>query len=108
MLTIGVPRPRLPNYYETFLFFKIKDTDEFKAHLRNFADKITTGAQCKSYFVETDDLAQVTPGKPRKDTPPEKRKPFEAVNVSFSYKGIEKVRNQLPSKPTQYLSLHSR
>ncbi|CAG7980953.1 unnamed protein product [Penicillium nalgiovense] len=85
MLTIAL-RPRLPKYYETFLFFKIEDTDEFKTHLRSFADKITTGAQCKAYFEETNDLPQVTPGKPRTDTPPELRKPFEAVNVSFSYK----------------------
>ncbi|KAJ5102311.1 hypothetical protein NUU61_004533 [Penicillium alfredii] len=83
--------PRLPKYYETFLFFKIKDEDTFKTHLRSFADKVTTGAQCKAYFVETDDLPQATPGKPRKDTPPEQRKPFEAVNISFSYKGIEKL-----------------
>ncbi|KAL4918342.1 hypothetical protein BDW62DRAFT_200967 [Aspergillus aurantiobrunneus] len=83
--------PRLPKYYETFLFFKINDEDVFKAHLRSFADKITTGAQCKAYFLETDDLPQATPGRPRKDTPPEQRKPFEAVNVSFSYKGIEKL-----------------
>ncbi|OQE13620.1 hypothetical protein PENFLA_c045G08704 [Penicillium flavigenum] len=86
--------PRLPKYYETFLFFKIKDTDEFKTHLRSFADKITTGAQCKAYFVETNDLPQVTPGKPRTDTRPEQRKPFEAVNISFSYKGIEKLVEQ--------------
>ncbi|OQE96789.1 hypothetical protein PENNAL_c0001G11003 [Penicillium nalgiovense] len=90
MLTIA-PSPRLPKYYETFLFFKIKDTDVFKTHLRNFADEITTGAQCKAYFVETEDLPQVTPGKPRTDTPPDQRKPFEAVNISFSYKGIEKL-----------------
>lgn len=95
---MGALRPRLPKYYETFLFFKISDTDAFKTHLRSFADKITTGAQCKAYFVETDDLPQATPGKPRTDTPPEQRKPFEAVNISFSYKGIEKVRNQLPIK----------
>jgi hypothetical protein len=108
ILTIGALRPRLPKYYETFLFFKIQDTDAFKAHLRSFADKITTGAQCKAYFVATNDLPQATPGKPRTDIPPEHRKPFEAVNISFSYKGIEKVRNQLPSKPTQYLSPHVR
>lgn len=95
-LTIGAHRPRLPKYYETFLFFKITDTEAFKAHLRSFADKITTGAQCKAYFVELNDLPQSTPGKPRIDVPPEQRKPFEAVNVSFSYKGIQKVRDQLP------------
>lgn len=83
--------PRLPKYYETFLFFKIEDTDAFKTYLRSFADKITTGAQCKKYFVDTDDLPQATPGKPRTDIPPEQRKPFEAVNISFSYKGIEKL-----------------
>ncbi|KAL4963397.1 Dyp-type peroxidase [Aspergillus stella-maris] len=83
--------PRLPKYYEAFLFFKIMDTDVFKTHLRSIAGKITTGAQCREYFLEIDDLPQSTPGKPRTDIPPERRKPFEAVNISFSYKGIEKL-----------------
>lgn len=85
--------PRLPHYYETFLFFKIQEPDAFKKHLKNYAKNITTGAQCKKYFedADADDIPQTKPGIPRTDIPPEKRERFEAVNISFSYKGIEKL-----------------
>lgn len=85
-------RPRLPKYYETFIFFKIRDADDFKPHLKDYsrANKFTTGAECKKYIDENYHNDEVTE---RKDLPPEQRKPFDAVNVAFSIKGMNEVRN---------------
>ncbi|EYE96691.1 Dyp-type peroxidase [Aspergillus ruber CBS 135680] len=88
--------PRLPRYYETFLFFKIKDLEEdgsyatFKEHLRKLVEsgKITTGSKCKEYLEKHDGVNEA---RERVDTRPEDRHTFNAINITFSGKGTTKL-----------------
>ncbi|KAJ5265253.1 hypothetical protein N7524_006271 [Penicillium chrysogenum] len=85
--------PRLPRYYESFLFFKMKDLDDddyytaFKEHLKRLVDdgKITTGSKCKEYFERHDGVNEA---RERVDTRPEDRETFNAINITFSGKGM--------------------
>lgn len=91
-----IDRPRLPRYYESFLFFKIKDLEDdgyytaFKEHLKKLVDdgKITTGSQCKEYFERHDGVNEA---RERVDTRPEDRETFNAINITFSGKGTSKL-----------------
>ena len=89
-------RPRLPRYYESFLFFKLKDIEEdssyesFKADLRELvkSGKVTTGSDCKKFFDQHDGVNEA---RERVDTRPEDRDTFNAINVTFSGKGVTKL-----------------
>jgi len=91
-----IDRPRLPRYYESFLFFKIKDLEEdrsyttFKEHLRKLVEsgKITTGSKCKEYLEKHDGVNEA---RERVDTRPEDRDTFNAINITFSGKGTTKL-----------------
>lgn len=80
--------PRLPKYYESYLFFKITNTPQFRKDLKDFANLVTTGAECEQHLVRINDLQEA---KERKDVSADAMVPFSAVNVSFSQKGLEKV-----------------
>lgn len=90
--------PRLPRYYETFLFFKIKDVDDFKEHLSDLVDsgKITTGAQCESYLKRHG--GGISEAREKPDIHPDERHTFNAINVAFTGKGVLQVRTEVPMK----------
>lgn len=91
-----IDRPRLPRYYESFLFFKLKDLEEdgsyesFKKDLRKLVEsgKVTTGSDCKKFFDQHDGVNEA---RERVDTRPEDRSTFNAINVTFSGKGVTKL-----------------
>ena len=107
-----IDRPRLPRYYESFLFFKMKDLDDddyytaFKEHLKELVDdgKITTGSQCKRYFEKHDGVNEA---RERVDTRPEDRDTFNAINITFSGKGTNKLLGGYANLKTQDL-LHEK
>ncbi|OQE11860.1 hypothetical protein PENFLA_c071G09334 [Penicillium flavigenum] len=98
--------PRLPRYYESFLFFKMKDLDDddyytaFKEHLKRLVDdgKITTGSKCKEYFERHDGVNEA---RERVDTRPEDRETFNAINITFSGKGMNRLLGGYDSLKTQ-------
>lgn len=65
--------------------------DDFKAHLNDLVDanKITTGAECESYLKRYG--GGVSEAREKKDTLPEERKTFNAINVAFTGKGVLQV-----------------
>lgn len=83
--------PRLPKYFESYLFFKITDEERFRKDLRKFSEHITNGADCEEYFKKTKSLEEAS-RESRVDIPEEHRKPFTAVNVAFSHTGLLRVR----------------
>lgn len=101
--------PRVPRFYETYLFFKItKDTsedaedddynvDKFKEHLKKLVesktDGITTGAECKKYLVKYG--GGITEARAKYDILPEDRKTFNSINVAFTGKGVLMVRTDI-------------
>ncbi|KAI9373687.1 hypothetical protein BJX61DRAFT_532999 [Aspergillus egyptiacus] len=74
--------PRLPKYYESYLFFKITRKERFRKHLRDILDngEITTGTQCEDHLNLIGELEEAC-ARSRRDVPEEDRKPFTAVNV---------------------------
>lgn len=52
---------------------------------------ITTGAQCKTYLERNGGISEA---KERVDTLPEERNSFNAVNVCFTGRGVNKVRKK--------------
>lgn len=75
--------PRLPKNYESYLFYKITNADRFREDLGQFTENITTGAECEEH------LAKIEMAKEGKRN---KLIPFAGVNISFSHKGLQKVR----------------
>ncbi|KAF4162342.1 hypothetical protein CNMCM6936_002280 [Aspergillus lentulus] len=84
--------PRLPKYYESFLFFKITNKERFRIHLRDILDngEITTGTQCEDHLKSTGELEEACASS-RRDIPEADRKPFTAVNIAFTHMGLLKV-----------------
>lgn len=101
--------PRLPKYYETYLFYKITKPAEFLKHLKPFIDSITTGKQCEDLLSEIKKLKdekierleklvglnkeQIENLKKARDMRDilDELIAFGAVNIAFSQKGMEKV-----------------
>lgn len=75
--------PRLPKNYESYLFYKITDADRFRENLGEFIENITTGAECEE---------RLTKIQMAKEGGRKKLIPFAGVNISFSHKGLQKVR----------------
>ncbi|GIC94424.1 uncharacterized protein Aud_010924 [Aspergillus udagawae] len=86
--------PRLPKYYESYLFFKITNKERFRIHLRDILDngEITTGTQCEDHLKSTGELEEACASS-RRDIPEADRKPFIAVNIAFSHMGLLKVEH---------------
>lgn len=84
--------PRLPKYYESYLFFKITNKERFRLHLRDILDngEITTGTQCENHLKSTGELEEAC-ASARCDIPEAERKPFTAVNIAFTHMGLLKV-----------------
>lgn len=84
--------PRLPKYYETYLFFKITDNEKFRQHLRGILDKgvITTGTECEEHLKSVGEFEEAC-AYSRRHVPEKDRKPFTAVNVAFTHMGLLKV-----------------
>ncbi|KAB8217587.1 hypothetical protein BDV33DRAFT_137433 [Aspergillus novoparasiticus] len=86
--------PRLPKYYETYLFFKITDNEKFRQHLRAILDKgvITTGTECEEHLKSVNEFNEAC-AHSRRHVPEKDRKPFTAVNVAFTHMGLLKVEH---------------
>ncbi|GMF75075.1 unnamed protein product [Aspergillus oryzae] len=86
--------PRLPKYYETYLFFKITDNEKFRQHLRGILDKgvITTGTECEEHLKSVGEFEEAC-AYSRRHVPEKDRKPFTAVNVAFTHMGLLKVEH---------------
>ncbi|RHZ49397.1 uncharacterized protein CDV56_105583 [Aspergillus thermomutatus] len=86
--------PRLPKYYESYLFFKITKKERFRKHLRDILDngEITTGTQCENHLNSIGEFEEAC-ARSRRDIPEADRKPFTAVNIAFTHMGLLKVEN---------------
>jgi hypothetical protein len=85
--------PRLPKFYESYLFFKIGNKDRFRKHLRIILDnkEITTGTQCEEHLKKVGEFEEAC-AHSRRDVPEADREPFTAVNIAFTHMGLLKVR----------------
>lgn len=64
------------------------------------ADKITTGDKCKEFLEANGGLSEA---QERVDTLPKDRNTFNAINISFTGKGVEKVRNKKNAPSNNYM-----
>ncbi|RAK98080.1 uncharacterized protein BO80DRAFT_504238 [Aspergillus ibericus CBS 121593] len=93
--------PRLPKYYESYLFFKITNKGRFRKHLRALVDKkkITTGSQCEEHLLAVKEFEEAC-AHSRRDVPESEREPFTAVNIAFTHMGLLKVED--PAVATRF------
>ncbi|KAE8357036.1 hypothetical protein BDV28DRAFT_144699 [Aspergillus coremiiformis] len=77
--------PGLPKRFETFLFFQIRKPEEFRTHLKSFADSITTAEkviEMRKVICQEQDDADMK-GRIRQ------LKPLPGRNIAFSSTGLE-------------------
>ncbi|OOF90136.1 hypothetical protein ASPCADRAFT_10946, partial [Aspergillus carbonarius ITEM 5010] len=83
--------PRLPKYYESYLFFKITNKERFRKYLRVLVDsgEVTTGSQCEDHLNAVGEFEEAC-AHSRRDVPESEREAFTAVNVAFTHMGLLK------------------
>ncbi|KAE8155286.1 hypothetical protein BDV25DRAFT_135033 [Aspergillus avenaceus] len=86
--------PRLPKFYETYLFFKITNKERFRQDLRGILDRglITTGTECEEHLTSVGEFKEAC-AYSRREMPENQREPFTAINVAFTHVGLLKVEH---------------
>ncbi|KAE8376149.1 hypothetical protein BDV26DRAFT_282891 [Aspergillus bertholletiae] len=86
--------PRLPKFYESYLFFKITKKERFREHLRTVLDQglITTGTECEDHLKAVGEFEEAC-AHSRRAVPESDRVPFTAINIAFTHVGLLKVEH---------------